>query len=468
MKNSSGHARRRKVLLIAYHFPPSAAVGGIRAANFAKYLPESGWEPVVLTIGECDIESCDDTRRAAGELVVVRASKWPTILSAYRTAKQMIARRHRATAETTVGTIAPAAAAPADNRQSSLAARIRRLFLSLLYVPDGDRGWILPAIVRALWEIHTRKIRCIVTSCPPYTVHVVGLVVKLLTGVRWVADFRDPWMSGGRKALYVTSPLSLRLDRWLERRVVRNADMVVGNTPALRAALQRGYPEESPAKFATLTNSIDLGQFAPYRHVPKDSIFTITYAGALYFNRTPEPIFAAVRHLIDDHGIEPTTMRIRLIGNCDHVGPVPTVDLVRRYQLERVVEISPPVSYHEVLAAIRRSHVALVLAPTQPNQIPAKTYDYIGLGTEILALAPPGATAELVTRFAVGSAYDPGDVPGIVRYIGDALLRASTPAQPPSAAVRELDAQAMTPRLAAMLQDPAPAPEPFEGAPVAE
>ena len=37
-----------RVLMVAYHFPPSGAVAAHRASKFARYLPEFGWEPVVV------------------------------------------------------------------------------------------------------------------------------------------------------------------------------------------------------------------------------------------------------------------------------------------------------------------------------------------------------------------------------------------------------------------------------------
>lgn len=40
----------KKLLIISYHFPPDAEVGGIRVAKFARYLPEFGYEPYVSTV----------------------------------------------------------------------------------------------------------------------------------------------------------------------------------------------------------------------------------------------------------------------------------------------------------------------------------------------------------------------------------------------------------------------------------
>jgi len=71
----------RKILLISYHFPPSAGVGSIRPAKFAKYLPQFGWHPYVLTIDEKYIASKDYTRIESHlNISISKTSVWKTPL----------------------------------------------------------------------------------------------------------------------------------------------------------------------------------------------------------------------------------------------------------------------------------------------------------------------------------------------------------------------------------------------------
>src|SRR4051794_4238022 len=77
---TSARQPENRILLIAYHFPPSAAVGGLRAANFARCLRAFGWEPRVLTIRETDVEQIDRSReRGVESIKVYRTAVWPTI-----------------------------------------------------------------------------------------------------------------------------------------------------------------------------------------------------------------------------------------------------------------------------------------------------------------------------------------------------------------------------------------------------
>src|SRR5436309_15016195 len=80
----------RKVLLITYHYPPSAAVGAIRPAKFARYLPEFGWQPIVLTISTKANKGGSDTGQ---EAEIYRALEWPHPMKAYAAFKMRRANR---------------------------------------------------------------------------------------------------------------------------------------------------------------------------------------------------------------------------------------------------------------------------------------------------------------------------------------------------------------------------------------
>jgi hypothetical protein len=97
---------------------------------------------------------------------------------------------------------------------------------------------------------------------------------------------------------------------------------------------------------------------------------------------------------------------------------------------------------------IRRSHLALLLAPRLPFQIPAKAYDYLGTGVRILALAEDGATADLIRDTASGRAFAPGDVDGIEAFLSAEMSGrgAAGPAQ--KAALARFDARRITEELA--------------------
>ena len=455
----------KKILLISYHFPPSAEVGGLRIANFARMLPRFGWDPYVLTVKDRYLQAVDpDKLNCVGQAKIFKAGQTPTLSQAYLACKKAVWPLTRKLA-------APAGIASRNRANpvgpgrgtEALSRRLRRYVLSFLTLPDGQRSWLFPAVIEAVHIIRREKIGCILTSCPPYSAHLVGLLVKWITGVRWIADFRDPWMTTGSKSLYSTCSASLGIERWMERTVVRSADRVVANTEMLCEGFKRAYASIPTERFICITNGFDREFFSSFAHLQKEKIFTITYTGTLYFGRTPEPIFQAVHELARQGSVEQRRIRVRLVGQCRSVQGRPIDEMIERYRLGDVVEVLEPVSYNQAIKMIKQSHLALLLAPNQPYQIPAKVYDYMGVGTRVLALAKEGATANLVRNAGIGAVFDPSDIAGIKGFIGQSLEECGTSGcwlKPE--AVNQFDLYAISRRLADELDRlcvMAPAPE---------
>ena len=80
----------KKILLISYHFPPSTAVGGLRIANFAKYLPLYGWNAYVLTIKDKYLEKLDAERlNDLNVEKIYKTGQLPSVLLVYSKLKSL-------------------------------------------------------------------------------------------------------------------------------------------------------------------------------------------------------------------------------------------------------------------------------------------------------------------------------------------------------------------------------------------
>ncbi len=322
-----------RILLIAYHFPPSAEVGGTRMANFARWLPAAGWEPFVLTIRDAHVQRMDPERlRDLQGVAIEKVGVLPTLAQWYGAIKARLAGPARDTPRPEAGFNMRSGA---DRyRGEELSGKLKRYLLAFLSLPDFERGWMLPAIVAAVRQLRRHGIGWIMTSCPPYSGHLVGLVVKMIAGVRWVADFRDPWMTGGSKRAYPTCAASLRIDAWLERRVVEKADLLLFNVERLRNAYRERYAHVPREKFVFVPNGIAPGALAQAGQAAKYERFTLSYTGSLYVGRSPEPVFEAVSRLIRKGKATPDAIRIKLVGQCRTIDGVPTDWLIRKHGLD--------------------------------------------------------------------------------------------------------------------------------------
>lgn len=405
----------KKILLISYHFPPSIAVGGLRSLNFAKTLPFMGWSPYVLTIKEQYLENIDKGRlEGLNGAKIFRTNLNPTIVQGYARFKSI----YRKSSAPKDIEISFTSSENGSKTVEGIRRRFKRYLLSIFFVlPDMERNWIIPAALRAIREIRREKIEYIFTTCPPYSVHLIGLLLKMITGVKWIADFRDPWMTTGSKRTYPTCALSLKIERWLEKKVIQKSDIVTFNVERLKDEYKKKYSDQPSAKFVHIPNGFNSEVFSKYSALEKYDRFTISHTGSLYVGRTPEPIFMAIKKLAEEGRLDIQKIRIKLVGSCQNIGGIPTSRLVDSYGLGSAVEILDTVPYSESLEIIRRSHLALLLAPNLQFQIPAKVYDYMGIGTKVLAITDEGAASDFVNSTGIGKAFRSSDISGIMEFI---------------------------------------------------
>ena len=66
----------RRVLVVAYVFPPAGGAGVQRVTKFVKYLPEFGWDCSVLTVANPSVPVFDETlAKDVPESTVVRVAR---------------------------------------------------------------------------------------------------------------------------------------------------------------------------------------------------------------------------------------------------------------------------------------------------------------------------------------------------------------------------------------------------------
>ena len=248
----------RAVLIIAYHFPPDAAVGALRPQKFVKYLPELGWKPYVLTIKERYIERLDVGRLddVVGT-VVVRTDFWRTPLQFFFDLRDRFL-DHRP-ANTVLDSVFVHPISPA---RMTFPARLKRFVVELNSFPDGMMYWTIPAVWAGWRIIRRERISTLYATAPPHTVCLVGLLLSWLTGARLVIDFRDPWRlfrrylrDSDRSSLYDT------FEALCERLVIRRAKTVISATERSTAAVRSSYPGLDPEKFVTISNGYDAVDF---------------------------------------------------------------------------------------------------------------------------------------------------------------------------------------------------------------
>ncbi|HKQ93273.1 MAG TPA: glycosyltransferase [Blastocatellia bacterium] len=478
MEHESTEARR--VLFISYSFPPNMEMGAYTCAQIARYLPLYGWEPVVLTVKEKYVADSplnhNGADRASGSDLVIRTNKLPHVSDIYRRFKSKIGNLP----------IADCGLRIADflklNRQSEIAKRgerncrissirnpqsafrnLRGLLLSFSSLPDKYNGWLIPAVAAGLRAVRQTRVKLIYSSAPYFTSHLAGYWLALLTGLPWVAHFRDPWVTGLREEYRPGNKICFGINRALERMTVSRADAVVCVTEEHAALMRAAYDQMAASKFAVVMNGFDGLEWqeaieslhtAERYAAGAPRKFRVTYAGNLYMKRNPSPLFRALRTLIDCGEIARDEVSVELIGSCESSEGRGMADLVSEAGIEGCVEMRGMLSHSETLRRLLQSDLLLLLAEELVVQIPGKTFEYLKTRRPILALACEGAVASLLRRTGGAWVVNPNDQPGVINAVRECyrLWKWGQPGPAPDPRIVEsFDRRRTTARIADLL-----------------
>jgi glycosyltransferase involved in cell wall biosynthesis len=399
----------RRVLMVAFHFPPLAGSSGIqRTLRFAQWLPRYGWEPLVLSADPRAYERTSDDllREVPAELVVQRAFALNTA-------------RHLA---------------------------LRGRYPALLARPDRWISWALAAIPTGLRMVRRYRPAAIWSTYPIATAHVIGYWLARLTGLPWLADFRDPMAQDG----YPPDPATWRAFERIERRAVGAAAASIFVTRGAAALYRRRYPAHA-ARICVIENGYDEDSFAGLSVAPAPLVAgrrTLLHSGIVYpWERDPTHLFAALADLKRQGRAGDLLVRFRASAHDEFVAA-----LARQHGVADLVEVGPPLPYREALQEMQRADGLLVLQAANCNeQIPAKVYEYLRAARPILALTDPaGDTADLLRRCGVRH-IAPLDDAAAIASIVPAFLDDLDGARPDAGSVAACSRQRRTAELAALL-----------------
>lgn len=355
----------KKVLLISYFWPYCS--GSKRTFGLAKYLPEFGWEPIVLT---GPLESKPEPQFRVIE------TKCEGFLGPFSALLGIS--RH-----SDVGNELQKKLQKTALRRNVIVRFLYNKIKELLAYPDEYKGWRNFAL-RAVHELLSKERVDAILSIWPLTSHCIAHALSRQRRIPWIADFPDLWSDN---AAYGYSSFRRWFERRLEKNTLHNAHCLTTSSPIYKEKLKRLHPGKA-------IQAILMG-FDPailnIPPVPLTETFTVTYTGMLYEGkRTPTKFFKALSELIQESSIDSARIEVRFYG------PVlaGTEREIADLGLSSVVKLSPSIPLRECLQKQRESHVLLQLNWEDPNDkgvFSGKMLDYLAAMRPILAAGGTGS-----------------------------------------------------------------------------
>jgi len=387
----------RHALFVAFHYPPESSSSGVlRTLKHTRYLGRFGWRVTVLTL---DRKAYQVTDSKLEEQIPpdVRVVRTPFI----------DVKKHLS---------------------------IHGSYPSFLAIPDRWSGWWPWAVAAGRRVLRGDPVDVVYSTSPHATAHLIALSLAGRAKLRWVADFRDPWYEEPPEP--ETTWLAQIAARRLERLVAGRADLIVASTTRLRNTLAARYSGKPTEKFIAISNGYDEADFTSVLvpSAPPPDEFLIVHAGSLSASfRDPRPLFEGVRRASRSGLVDPSRIRFRFLGGGPFGESLEMREAVKAAGLSSRVEFIPRVSYETSLAELSRASMLLLLQASSDtvDLVPAKLFEYLRVGRPVLALAPSGATAEVLSETGGGWVVDPANIDGLSnaivtgyqRWIGGDLAR---------------------------------------------
>lgn len=358
----------KSILYIAYHYPPIQGSSGVhRSLAFTRYLAENEWDTRVLTGSLKGYEnwSLQQMKFIPERIKVIRAFC----------------------------------------RNSVKLFGYKGKHFAWMVLPDQWQTWILSGFIRGLVAILRKRPDAIVSTYPIASAHLIAYLLHKVSGVPWIADFRDPMA----QANYPRDGNKKKIFMWIERKAVKHCKFVMLTAPGAIDFYQNKFPGVAKDFWQLIPNGFDqeiLDQVKAdnkqqAKPASEPQSITLLHSGIIYpLERDPQAFFSALAELKLEGAFNRRKLEIRLRASGYDVNYQASI---RALQIDDMVQFLPAIPYQAALTEMLNVDGLLLLQAQNCNyQIPAKAYEYIYAQKPILALTPAeGDTGKLLSELGM-------------------------------------------------------------------
>jgi glycosyltransferase involved in cell wall biosynthesis len=373
------------VLVIVYYFPPLGMGGVQRIAKLVKYLPQCGYDVLVLTVKPIRYPAYDDTllKELPGEVRIFRSGSYDP------------------------ARVAHLFHLPIGSGPVASMARKRGLFW-----PDPKIGWKGPALRLARKIMNRHHVDVILSSSPPITGHLIGRELKKRYGLPWVADFRDIWEMRPPEKRY-TDPRIIQKSNLLLQEIGETADVVT--------AVNESVGKRISPQARAIMGGYDPVDFAGLAEISPEKTFTLTHMGTISDLASVEPFFKAAQIVAGRNGSFAELVRFTFIGEVD----IPRIERqAQTYGLADRIHLTEYLPHMAALQEASKAGALLIsVADGYPETLPGKIFDCLALPAPLLAAVPSGGEPDQLIALCRGGLSADSTQPAILADRMESLFK---------------------------------------------
>ncbi|MBN2281897.1 MAG: glycosyltransferase [Candidatus Marinimicrobia bacterium] len=364
-------------MIITYYWPPSGGPGVQRVLKFAKYLPQFGWQPIVLTVKDGEYPAIDETleRDIPAECKVFKTKSIEpfAVYKFFQKGKKT---------EKKINTFVMA------DSKKSLFSKITKFIRANFFIPDARIGWYPFAVKKGREIVKNEGIDLIFSSSPPHSLQLIAQKIAQKTGLPWVADFRDPWSDFFIMSDNYQTNLAQRISRSLELKVLTRTNAFITVSKFLAEKYQ-----SKTQNACWIHNGFD-----DFHEKKEPSVtFRIKYLGSMSKLQVPENFIRTISKL--------ENIDIDFFGNFD--GELEK-SMVRHHCTN--IRLHGYIPLNQVKAEIKNADLLLLTIPSKNGEgiLTGKLFQLLGSGNRILCISNDDnkEIREIITHANIGETFN--------------------------------------------------------------
>ncbi len=268
----------KKLLILAYDFPPYVSVGGLRPFSWYKYLHRFGIEPVVVT------------RQWQNKF----GSNLDYLAAGYSDKTEI--------EETPHGTIYKTPFEPNAGNKIFLKygeSRFRIVrktissyyeFLQFVFFTGNKRNLYFEADE----FLKNNKVDCIIATGDPFVLFKYASKLSRKYSVPWIADYRDAWIQDNG----ISNPVFKKWCAFFEKRFLKNVSRITTVSTFIQKQIESNIEGK---KFELIYNGFDPEILETTENIKQsEKILSIGLAGTIYASHPIESFFRVCNALLDE------------------------------------------------------------------------------------------------------------------------------------------------------------------------
>jgi hypothetical protein len=368
----------KQILYITYFFPPLGGSASQGRLKYAKYLPNFGINPIIITVKPVHYFATDTplVKELPSSVRIYRSESFDPnrLLYLFRKLKSFFRKSSNKTKPTK----------PPVIFNESLKRFVRSFFPI-----DEKVGWIPLCFIKSVQIIKKFQIHAIMVSLAPFHSAVTSWLLSKVTSLPFILIYDDLWNLNPYPQY--TNTLFKLLNEWLERRILKDVSYVVLTTPHAKEKMLTKFPFLKFNKTDVLYYGWDKEDFLNIedRKFGKHKIIRVGYAGTFCGYRTPKYFLNAFAHLFNERKINLEDFELHFVGNYSKE----IRELFEEPPVKQIIHLHPYMPHRECLSFLKQmDYLAIFLGGGDKSNavIPGKLFDYFALKVPIIGFTHRG------------------------------------------------------------------------------